>query len=886
VTDDAGDPRDDAAATAPASSVEGTVSTVASATGVDVGARLGHFRVDARIGEGGLGIVYRAYDEKLKRDVALKVLAERSGTQATRLLEEARAAASMSHPSIAAIHDVRQYGGVAFIVMELVPGATLRALIQRGPIDWRTALRYARDIASGLARAHRGGIVHRDLKPENVMITPEGSARILDFGLARAAVESPPSSRAGTAAMLTGAAGTPAYMAPEQTRGRPVDARADVFSFGVVLYEMLCAKRPFARPGHVAPDDADGPASDEWRVVTPVEQAAPDVPPAVAGIVARCLAKERAARFADGSELAEALRAADDGATPGRGAARGPRSKRALLVAVAVAVAGAVGLGALGLLVTVERGTATVPPPAPSASASARPASSSSQALAAYSEALQAERTGNDGAARKAFRAAVAADPAMAAAWLRLALALFFTTDDSTGARDALGHVGPLAGTLDDRDRALFDAAAPLVLRDPADWDEHLSRLRAASERFAADPEIVAALATSLSTRGQWAEAAAAAGRAMALDPHAASPYGVEAVARSMLGDTQGALAAADACEANVPTSTKCIEARESIHEQAGDCAALEADGRAEALRDASSGGYYYVAEALASEDRSAETIQGAIDLYLANVPAKQRPELSAYFTLLFAIWRGDFATAEDWIKKVDAENGSDAREEERGVPLMLLAALYDEEGRHDDARRTAAQFVERQPNWLAYKRYTADGLAFTAVPEMLSMARTAASAGDLDARRDAWAREWGSRVSPVTRSLVWLAAYAAPAKSAADAKHALDVLPDYQPLPEFRPSTMWTSAEGHVYLLAGDAARAAPLLEKGARVCISIHDPFNRPQTRLALGKAREALGDAPRACEAYAAVTAQWGKARPRSVTAAEAAARAAALRCGGGR
>jgi len=211
----------------------------------ELGTHLGQFRVEARLGQGGLGIVYRAYDEKLKRDVALKVLLEPSVAAGAHLLEEARAAASLTHPSIAAIHDVQQQNGIVFIVMELVPGTTLRAEIKRGPIEPATVARYARDIAAGLSRAHKSGVVHRDLKPENVMITPDGTAKILDFGLAREAPEIPPPSGEVGA---TGISGTPAYMAPEQARGGRVDARADVFSLGVVLYEMLSGQRPFARP--------------------------------------------------------------------------------------------------------------------------------------------------------------------------------------------------------------------------------------------------------------------------------------------------------------------------------------------------------------------------------------------------------------------------------------------------------------------------------------------------------------------------------------------------------------------------------------------------------------------------------------------------------------
>ena len=337
--------REPSAAPTASASLQGTVREVPRRMDPEVGSFLGSFRVEGRLGEGGLGIVYRAYDEKLKREVALKVLVDRSASQAAALLEEARAAASLTHPAIAAIHDVQQWEGLAYIVMELVSGTPLRAQIKGGPIPWRTAVRYARDVAAGLARAHQGGIVHRDLKPENVMITPEGGAKILDFGLARAAADAPPSSRGAKGTeVLTGIAGTPSYMAPEQARGRRVDARADVFSFGVMLYEMLAAKRPF--PKRTSDEDGSELPADAWRVVEPLDRAAPGVPQDLVRIVGRCLELEKAARFADGGELLTALQTIPVADAP---AQRTRGLKVALFALAGVAVIAVAGGGVLAL---------------------------------------------------------------------------------------------------------------------------------------------------------------------------------------------------------------------------------------------------------------------------------------------------------------------------------------------------------------------------------------------------------------------------------------------------------------------------------------------------------------------------------------------------------
>ncbi|HEX8793094.1 MAG TPA: protein kinase [Polyangiaceae bacterium] len=277
------------AARSTVTSHEGSLRTVTRGTAPDLPPRLGHFRIEACIGRGGLGIVYRARDQKLRRHVALKVLAETSESATARLLEEARAAASLMHPSIAAIHDVQQHRGVTFIVMELVEGTTLREEIQQRRIPIDAALRYAREIAAGLARAHDSGIIHRDLKPENVMVTPDGGIKILDFGLAREAPEAPPDSSDLT---RTGIAGTPGYMAPEQAVGHRVDARADVFSFGVVLWEMLSGRRPTDRDGRVASTDL-------------LAEGVPGVSPELARFVERCLNPSRSARFTDAAMLLE-----------------------------------------------------------------------------------------------------------------------------------------------------------------------------------------------------------------------------------------------------------------------------------------------------------------------------------------------------------------------------------------------------------------------------------------------------------------------------------------------------------------------------------------------------------------------------------------------------
>jgi serine/threonine protein kinase len=217
-----------------------------------IGRTLGHYRIVDKIGEGGMGEVYRAHDERLDQDVAVKVLPSSVAQDPERIARferEARAVARLEHSNILAIHDFSADLDVAYVVMELLEGESMRAVITKGGLPPSKAVEYARAIADGLAVAHDKGIVHRDLKPENVFLNRDGSIKILDFGLARIVL--PRGEEADTANLtpdgtVAGAVmGTVGYMSPEQAAGPPVDSRSDLFSLGTILYEMLGGRRPF-----------------------------------------------------------------------------------------------------------------------------------------------------------------------------------------------------------------------------------------------------------------------------------------------------------------------------------------------------------------------------------------------------------------------------------------------------------------------------------------------------------------------------------------------------------------------------------------------------------------------------------------------------------------
>ena len=277
-----------------------------------VGSHIGRFEILGELGAGGMGRLYRARDPGLGRVVAIKVLAERldqSPEHYSRFAQEARAASALNHPNIVTIHEVGEHEGYPFIAMELVLGRSLAARIEERFPSLRRLVAVAAQIAHGLAAAHEKGIVHRDLKPDNVMITPEGLAKILDFGLAKrtSATEttlsgSQTSAEAVHVTEQGRLLGTVAYMSPEQARGLPLDFRSDQFAFGSILFEMLTGRRPFAgattldtltailhaEPAGIAALDAEFPAPLVW-------------------IVRRCLAKDPAARYAATRDLAQEL---------------------------------------------------------------------------------------------------------------------------------------------------------------------------------------------------------------------------------------------------------------------------------------------------------------------------------------------------------------------------------------------------------------------------------------------------------------------------------------------------------------------------------------------------------------------------------------------------
>jgi eukaryotic-like serine/threonine-protein kinase len=269
-----------------------------------IGETISHYRIIQRIGAGGMGEVYRAHDDQLKRDVAIKILNAKFSADAhakINLLREAQSASALNDPHICTIYEIGEVNGHAFIVMEFIEGRTLKALIPSGGLPPALVARYGTQISAALAHAHDHNIIHRDVKTSNVVITPTGQAKVLDFGLARQVTDVQTAEATLSAVTEPSLAGTPAYMAPEILRGGPADARSDVWALGVVIYEMATGRLPFH--GHTVYELSAATLRE------PLAPLPPRLPPALRVVIQRCLEKEAGHRYQRAGEVRAILEA-------------------------------------------------------------------------------------------------------------------------------------------------------------------------------------------------------------------------------------------------------------------------------------------------------------------------------------------------------------------------------------------------------------------------------------------------------------------------------------------------------------------------------------------------------------------------------------------------
>ena len=862
-----------------------------------VGDAFERYRIEALLGQGGMGQVFCAYNPVLRRRVAVKLLAasardarQRGGpSPANRLLREARAVAALRHPNIVAVYDVGEAEGEPYIVMEYVEGKTLRDTLAEGKATIEDKLAWLAQIAEALSCAHHAGIVHRDIKPDNVIIRTDGVAQVLDFGVAKdtgsfvdahaPTVDSP---RAGVATLEGRIVGTPPYMSPEQLTGSDVDARSDQFSWAVTAYETLAGVSPWENV-----EATDIGHAIQHATPPPLVELCAGVPLEIVHAVSKAMAKEPSRRFASMREVAAVLAPHAQRREESRPAGTSPAPGNVDVLALAPTIdAGAppkkrrmarrwmMVLGvvvALGAAVTASAFLRAARPSAGPPS----PSRGDPHALGSFAAGMQALRDANYHQARVNFRAAVASDDSVAAAHLRLAYILAF--DAPLEARASYRRARELRGDLDARDQALLEACEPLE-RDPAslrEWERSLRRLR---EDYAGDAEI--AWLDGVALRGVGDHRGALAAFAALLGQGSPSPQGLAETAREqiLLGRLDDARATIAACLSLSPPPTSCWLARVTVDRFDGDCRAVEKDAKAWRNADPESIPYKVQAEALIAQenDPTSVPVAQAIHHYVMRSDSEQqRRGRELWATAQQEILEGDFAQAESALGKLMMVNEQDTVHAYLEFTYETRIELLIEEGKSEEARALAEEYERGKDERVSPSSIDKDVSLFVAHAELELRGRDAAS---FEAARAQWAAAW--REAGVPEPLVWVYGWASLVTSEAEAKEALAAQGDFKVLdPDLALPVGVTYALGGADDVAQEGAR---LIRLAASSCQSLTNALPETRGLAVLGRALERANDVAGACAAYGRVLRRWGKAGASSRTGSEAAARSRALGC----
>jgi serine/threonine-protein kinase len=894
-------------------------------------ARVAHFRILGTLGKGGMGVVYRAEDEKLRRPVAIKLLQDTSGNEERRqrFLREARSAASITHPNVAVVYAVDEADGRVYIAMELVEGENLRDRLDRGRLDLATAKDLAMQIARGLAAAHDKGIVHRDLKPENVMITPAGVVKLLDFGLAKAEVATPASGQseaelARTETVVTSESGrimgTPGYMSPEQAAGKPLDVRSDVFSFGVVLYEMLSGARPFGGESTAAVLAAimrDEPEALSTKT--------PEVDEGTAAVVTRCLAKKPEQRFGSAGEIVAALgvqlspKATTASPTDVEAVTRsGPTLRRSRVGIVVLGVFGvafvfgcvsiwAMGWWTMGAgrpnavaassVSAAASGSAPAPHRGIAVTDHPPPKTSSPEAASAYARALRAMRGGSLALATDEFENATRLDPTFAAAHLRRALWVWWgvgrtnagLSNTMTTRREHLAAAAQNRDALDDRDQALLRVAGAMM-EEPRRTADVLALLGDLVRSFPQDAEISLQLGMELLRKGMVAgggvgEARTELLRTLDLDPDFVTA--LLALANTYWHnfdstDPGEALSLLDQCLQRAPAALSCLHLRADIYADRGECAKFEVDARRmTVVEPGRSNSFDQLSLALAADNAPQDAIEEALRKRASLVPdPDERAEVAQEDSLMTSLLTGDLVAAESAARRgiALAEGAQTEREHDR--PVQLLLDVLEERGDVARALAEAESFERKASAW------TQD--APTGVRQRLAFMRYAAGKIDLAALNRALAALSGASSAPAAslQHRDWLFAAARDVGTFEQADELRAELADAGALDlaGFPDPSFFV---GRALLLARQPAGAVAPLRQAAQSCHVMTlsgwgSTILWMRAHVLLGQALEQTGDSAGACAAYAVVMDRWKNARPRSITLEKAKERSKALSC----
>jgi len=890
----------------------------------------GRYLLEARVGVGGMGELFRAFDTRLRRNVALKVLHRERALHApfessARILREARAAAALSHANVVAIHDVGEHDGVPFIAMEYVEGHSLRAFVGTPDPPFETRLGWMIAVARALAAAHEKGLVHRDVKPDNVMIREDGTVKVLDFGIARYPESLPeirlpqdggpgePSDLAADA--NTRVVGTPGYMAPEQTRGDRIDGRADQFSWGVVAFEVFSGTLPW-------PMQRGGLSIAAAALSERPKPLGEPVPPHVAQVVERALAKVAVDRFPSMKQLVAALGADVESADSARGGGASsradsrasserererasgsgmparPRSwlaggRSTLLVAtllVLMAFTVVVGRSVFGGKAHPRRSDSAAAPPADTAII-ALPASPKCNAIATahYRDGLAALREASWEMAHGAFTDAATADPSCPEAQLRRVMtAQWFEPIGKQ--REHFRLAAELRDGLSERDRVLFDSFLPIVILDPPDRDVSWRILESGLVRFPRDAELLLA-AASVRMNLALDDAALEHGlelatRATDVDPKYADAWQFQGRVLARLGRLDDELSALDACLRTSPGASDCMHDRTLIMRWRGNCTELAAEARRWIARSPNSGSaYWQLALALAEDGAPDDAIEEAVRQQLSHISDDHHAARWLNAMARLAAFRGDFDKAERLATQLAKQTAGDAALVWHLRPAIILMDAAEEAGHLDRAGDVAEPFLRRAPVWTVGDP-TPELMTYEPAMLGILLRQHRISPADWHARASLWEERVAPRLGRLgTWSFRW-----GPASELHDV--ALEAWRNIPGVSEQTPTfgfngfdlRMADIQQGRIALAAGEYARAVEVLEPSAKACLSFEQPFANARAQLWLGEAKEHTADKAGACDAYRFVLERWGGAKPRSKTADEARKRARALGCSG--
>ncbi|HEY1694716.1 MAG TPA: protein kinase [Polyangiaceae bacterium] len=911
--------------------------------GLAAGDRFDRYVIEELLGEGGMAGVYRAFDPRLNRRVALKVLRvdssrdpQSAADASGRVLREARAAASLDHPNAVSVFDVGEVESQLYIAMELVQGRTLRAFVGDASVRWEVKLRWMVDAARALGAAHDKGLVHRDVKPENVMVRSDGVVKVVDFGIAkRVRVDVGTSSiieDARTQSIQGGIVGTPWYLSPEQLRGDPFDGRSDQFAWAVTAYELLTGRLPW-------PKGVDG-----FQLVLAILNKMPEPPSSILGVLPsivdatfmKALAKTPGQRFESMDSAVSGLEALamnsrrswaeipvgammkTDPAPALEGAPTVPSVPFAAIPVtdepttlpstkpaapkrrrVPWALVGAAFVGAAFVAFVATRPSSSPPAdpgavaPVTSAPASGpitlvdapAPRSSVPEALAAYRSFQRAFRDADWNMAMTSLATAAEKDPTMAAAHLRLAFMRSLESVDEGLVRSTFMQAVRNRATLDARDSAILDALEPYLQSDPSDPVEAERRLGALHESRPGDAEIAYLLGSTRYDRGDLAPAAEAFREALAIDPDFALAWSSLGGCLSYMGKFDEARRDLDEALRRSRTATEPLWYEAELDEQDGACDAEEARVRSWLTRDPDDWyAYQYLARSLAGQGRPEGAVLAALQQKWARLEAGHRPKIEPIDRALLASLGGDFAGAERRLKDLEEVLAGEPGAQAHAESHVLLARIAEETGHLDHAREVAEEYLARKDAWAPSHRVDNVSIFLDPIPEMLGVLGRAGAMppARLASERGRWLDAWRAKTSAAYLGDLWLDAWAAPAVSPADGRSALDALPSFGGVPPFSPNVPGASFLGHAYLLAGRADDAVAALRRGTATCTALAEPFASTRGWLDLGAALEAKGDRAGACSAYGVVVSRWGHAKPRSVSAERAKNRVAALAC----